>query len=92
MWQAGEDACTITGVGFIAEAATMHHAAVDVARIVNNGMAGATLDVAYEADAAALVLVTWVVEASGIGQADGGIDSFASRRRHFFLLFLFALS
>ena len=62
MRQRGEDAGPVAGVGLAADAAAMLHAAVDAPRVVHDAAPGASLDVAYEADAAALVLEAGVVE------------------------------
>ena len=66
--QRGEDAGAIAGIGLVADAAAMVHAAVDVLRVVDDGAARAALDVAHEADAAALVLEAGVVEPLRRGQ------------------------
>ncbi len=59
--QAGQDAGSVAGVAFVADAAAMGHAAVHVLGLIDDLPAGATLDVADEADAATVFLVGWVV-------------------------------
>ena len=71
--QRGEDAGPVAGVGLAADAAAMLHAAVDALRVVHDAAPGASLDVAYEADAAALVLEAGIVEPLGRGWS--GADS-----------------
>ena len=66
--QRGEDAGAVAGIGLVADAAAMVHAAVDVLRVVDDAAARAALDVAHEADAAALVLEAGVVEPLRRGQ------------------------
>ena len=53
--QCGEDARSVAGVGLAADAAAMLHAAIDALGVVHDAAPGASLDVAHEADTAALV-------------------------------------
>ena len=63
--QGREYAGAVAGIGLVADAAAVFHGAVDVLGVVENAAAGTPLDVAHEADAAALVLEPRIVEPLG---------------------------
>ena len=70
MRQSGQDARAIARVLFITDAAAVHHAAVHVLGVFDDLITGATLDVAHEANAAAVLLLHRIVESSPGGQAE----------------------
>ena len=61
----GENAGAVAGVGLVADAAAVVHAAVDPPGVVHDPAARTSLDVAHEADPAALVLEAGIVEPPG---------------------------
>ena len=61
--QAEKDARPVAGIGFVAEAAAMLHGAVHAQRVLDHPAALAALDIAHEADAAAVLLERRIVQA-----------------------------
>ena len=70
--QPGQESGPIARSGLATYAAAVPHAAVDTVGVVQNGPAGAPLDIADEADPAALVLVTGIVQPPGGRRAGAG--------------------